>query len=47
MKEVSDSIRKIKSGAQEVSDLAAASQSSIEKISAIADGFEVNAESTS
>jgi methyl-accepting chemotaxis protein len=46
MKEVSDSIREIKSGAQEVSDLAAASQTSIEKISAIADGFEVNAEIT-
>ena len=41
MEEVSGGIRKIKSGAQEVSNLAAASQSSIKKISAIADGFEV------
>jgi methyl-accepting chemotaxis protein len=42
MEEVSSGIRNIKSGAQEVSNLAAASQSSIEKISAIANEFEVN-----
>ena len=47
MEEVSGGIREIKSGAQDVSDLAAASRSSIEKISAIADGFEVNAENAS
>jgi len=44
---VSGGIREIKSGAQEVSDLAATSQSSIEKISAIAGGFEVTTESVS
>jgi len=41
MEEVTKGIGKIKSGAQEVSNLAAASHSSIEKISSIADGFEV------
>ena len=42
MEEVSEGIGKIKSGAQEVSNLAAASHSSIQKISSIVDGFEVN-----
>jgi methyl-accepting chemotaxis protein len=41
MEEVSASIHKIESGAKEVSNLAASSHSSIEKISDIADGFEV------
>jgi methyl-accepting chemotaxis protein len=41
MEEVSGGIKKIEAGAQEVSKLAATSRSSIEKISAIADGFEV------
>jgi methyl-accepting chemotaxis protein len=41
MEEMSASIKKIESGAQEVSNLAASSHSSIEKISVIADGFEV------
>jgi methyl-accepting chemotaxis protein len=39
--EISGGIQKIKSGAQEVSALAAATHSSIEKISDIADSFEV------
>jgi len=43
MEEVSEGIIKIKSGAQEVSNLAAVSQSSIKKISVIADEFEVKA----
>ena len=41
MEEVSEGIKKINSGAQEVSNLAAASHSSIDKISDIADGFKV------
>jgi methyl-accepting chemotaxis protein len=41
MEEVSDGIRKIKSGAEEVSNLSAVSRSSIEKISSIVDEFEV------
>jgi len=41
MEEVSSGIRKINSGAQEVSGMAAVTQSSINKISVIADGFEV------
>jgi methyl-accepting chemotaxis protein len=41
MEEVSEGIRKIKSGAEEVSNLAAVSHSSVEKISSIVDGFEV------
>jgi methyl-accepting chemotaxis protein len=41
MGEVSEGIGKIKSGAQEVSNLAAASRSTIEKISAIVNEFEV------
>jgi len=41
MEEVSEGIGKIKSGAQEVSNLAAASHSTIEKISAIVNEFEV------
>jgi hypothetical protein len=44
---VSGGIREIKSGAQEVSDLATASQSSIEKLSTIAGGFEVTTEGVS
>jgi methyl-accepting chemotaxis protein len=42
MGEVSQGIDKIKSGAQEVSNLAATSHSTIEKISAIVNEFEVN-----
>ncbi|MDR1868418.1 MAG: methyl-accepting chemotaxis protein [Treponema sp.] len=41
MEEVSEGIGKIKSGAQEVSNLAAASRSTIEKISSIVNEFEV------
>ena len=41
MEEVSGSIRQLNTGAQEVSDMAAATRSSIQKISAIADSFEV------
>jgi methyl-accepting chemotaxis protein len=41
MEEVSGGVKNINSGAQEVSTLAAATRSSIHKISAIADGFEV------
>jgi len=41
MEEVSEGIGRIKSGAQEVSNLAAASHSTIEKISAIVNEFEV------
>ena len=41
MEEVSGGIKNINSGAQEVSGLAAATHSSIQKISATADGFEV------
>jgi methyl-accepting chemotaxis protein len=41
MKEVSEGIKIINTGAQEVSKLAGESRSSIEKISAISDGFEV------
>jgi methyl-accepting chemotaxis protein len=44
MGEVSEGIGKIKSGAQEVSNLAAVSHSSIEKISSIVNEFEVNKE---
>jgi len=42
MGEVSEGIGKIKSGAQEVSNLAAATHSTIEKISSIINEFEVN-----
>jgi methyl-accepting chemotaxis protein len=42
MEEVSEGIGKIKSGAQEVSNLAAASHSTIEKISSIVNEFEVS-----
>ena len=42
MGEVSEGIGKIKSGAQEVSNLAAATHSTIEKISSIVNEFEVN-----
>ena len=41
MEEVSEGIKRINSGAQEVSNLAAASHSSIDRISVIADGFNV------
>ena len=41
MEEVSGGIKNVNSGAQEVSSLAAATRSSIQKISAIANGFEV------
>ncbi|MDR0486762.1 MAG: methyl-accepting chemotaxis protein [Treponema sp.] len=41
MEEISGGIRNINSGAQEVSGMAAATYSSIEKISVIANGFEV------
>jgi methyl-accepting chemotaxis protein len=41
MEEVTEGIKKINTGAHEVSKLAAESRSSIEKISAISDGFEV------
>jgi methyl-accepting chemotaxis protein len=41
MEEISGGIRNINSGAKEVSGLAATTHSSIEKISVIADGFEV------
>jgi methyl-accepting chemotaxis protein len=41
MEEMSGGIRNLNTGAREVSDLAAAAHASIEKISAIADGYEV------
>ena len=41
MEEISGSIRNLNSGAQEVSDMAADTRTSIQKISAIADSFEV------
>jgi hypothetical protein len=41
MEEVSGGIHNINSGAREVSDLAVDARSSIQKISVIADGFEV------
>jgi hypothetical protein len=41
MEEISGSIKKLNIGAQEVSELAIDTRSSIDMISAIADGFEV------
>jgi methyl-accepting chemotaxis protein len=41
MEEISNSIKSLDAGAQEVSELAVTAHSSIEKISDIANGFEV------